>query len=872
MILPMSRILQRFELDKADSDVAAFFTLLYAGEMLTKLTVAGMLAGIDDDRDHHRYAHEYNLVRADGIGGWREALDAILTGPTSQFLAEPFRTHQRSLTQKFRAGDWQYDSVQLIRDAAVIFLPELDCLPETLALRQWFHIFCHLRNKTRGHGAPSTQECSHCIPKLERSIHTIVAQLPLFNEQWAYLHQNYSRKYRVAPLGGESHGFDILRKHIDVARLPDGVYMHVREFRPVTLLISDPDTRDFFFPNGQFNHATFEAISYETGERRRIEAAGLLQPPAPLPSSDTEGANRLDVVGRVHSNVPPAATEYIPRPELERRLMAAVMQDRHEIVTLAGPGGIGKTSLALAVLHTIAKDAGNRFDAIIWLSARDIDLLPSGPKPVRPHGVSIDDFAGTFAELLDPKERTSKEFKKRAYFANSLTHSDVGPLLVVFDNFETVVSPSELYRWLDSVIRAPNKILITTRTRDFAGDLPIEVSGMDPEEARALIARTADALGIRDHLTEELGRSIFEESGGHPYIIKILLGEVAREGRAIKPARIIASQEQLLTALFERTYVALSPVAQRVFLLLCSWKSTVPAVGIEAVLMRSAEELIDVRSAIDELRRLSLIEEFASTDSEETLLNVPLAAMAFGKKKLSTSHLQAAVDADVRLLQGFGAFQRSTGAVEIRPRVERLIRDIARRAAVGGESILDYKGMLEFMASRIPACWPQVAQLFSEDGARESLKEAKLCLRRYVESGDGSVPLHQIWRNVAELAERTGELMEAVHAAASSALTQNATLEELRVAVPMVNRLLAMVKREGMSGFDPEERRAVVVPLISKMERNLNRLDATDLSGLAWLYLNVGNESRASELVRQALEADPENPHGLRLLARGVGR
>lgn len=395
---------------------------------------------------------------------------------------------------------------------------------------------------------------------------------------------------------------------------------------------------------------------------------------------------------------------------------------------------------------------------------------------------------------------------------------------------------------------------------------------MDSEEAGALLERTADTLGIRDRVTGELAKAVFEESGGHPYIMKILLGEIAREGQVIKPARIIASQEQLLTALFERTYVALTPVAQRVFLLLCSWKSTVPAVGIEAVLMRSAEELVDVRAAIDELRRLSLIEEFSSTDSEETLLNVPLAAMAFGRKKLSASHLQAAVQADLRLLQGFGAFQRSTGAAEIKPRVERLIRDIARRATGGTESILDYKEMLQFMASRIPACWPEVARLFAEDGSRESLVVAKLCLMRYVESGDRSVPLHLVWQSIADLAERTGDLTEAVHAAASSGLDGNATLDELCTAVRAVNRLLAISKREGASGYAPEERRAVIVPLISKLERSLDRLDPTDLSGLAWLYLNVGNESRASELVRLSLETDPENPHSLRLLARGVGR
>jgi hypothetical protein len=42
--------------------------------------------------------------------------------------------------------------------------------------------------------------------------------------------------------------------------------------------------------------------------------------------------------------------------------------------------------------------------------------------------------------------------------------------LFVFDNFETVRSPAELYIWIDTYVRPPDKVLITTRFRDFKGD------------------------------------------------------------------------------------------------------------------------------------------------------------------------------------------------------------------------------------------------------------------------------------------------------------------------------------------------------------------------------------------------------------------
>jgi hypothetical protein len=275
----------------------------------------------------------------------------------------------------------------------------------------------------------------------------------------------------------------------------------------------------------------------------------------------------------------------IQRPSLEERLKEALLHERHEIVTLNGPGGIGKTSLALSVLWKLAVDHKLRFEAVVWFSARDIDLLPSGPRPVRPHGLSIDDFANEFVQLMNPSERSTKGFKPAEYLSSALTHPPLGPTIFVFDNFETVVSPAELFGWLDTYIRPPNKILITTRTRDFVGDLPLEVPGMTEQEAGRLIDSVAHRLGIMELMTSEYHREIYEESGGHPYVIKILLGEVAKERQARRPSRIIADQENILQALFERTYSVLTPAAQHGFLLLSSWRSVVPALGVEAVVM-----------------------------------------------------------------------------------------------------------------------------------------------------------------------------------------------------------------------------------------------------------------------------------------------
>ena len=74
--------------------------------------------------------------------------------------------------------------------------------------------------------------------------------------------------------------------------------------------------------------------------------------------------------------------------------------------------------------------------------------------------------------------------------------------------------------------------------------------------------------------------------------------------------------------------------------------------------MRNAEERIDVRAAIDELKRLSLIEEHTASEGEELFLSVPLAASAFGRRKLNASPLKVFIETDLELLRTFGAARK----------------------------------------------------------------------------------------------------------------------------------------------------------------------------------------------------------------------
>jgi hypothetical protein len=860
-MIPIDKMWERVEIARQDSDTSLFLTLLYFGEMVVKIVGAGLVAAIDDDRERHRYRQAHRLVRADGIGDWASTIDDVLSGPAAQYLNEQSRDEQRELTIKNDLSTWQFEAVTLLQDCICLIEPGCEKLPKKIDGRRWLFLFAELRNQTRGHGALLSETCTNICTPLEQSIRIFTENFRLFQRPWAYLYRNLSGKYRVTKLTQSSSKFDVLKTSQSITvGLQDGVYIYYDKPHKVDLINSGVDAQDFFFPNGAFNGKTFELISYITNNKYDSDATPYLAPATALPTSETQGIGILDAQGNSFGNLPPIQNGYIQRTTLETDLFGALTNDRHPIITLLGRGGIGKTWLTLTVLNRVASEG--KYMAILWFSARDIDLLPQGPKLVTPHVLTASDIAKEFVHLIQPPEAQEKGFDAIKYLAEKMTKSDFGPILFIFDNFETVRAPSELYAWIDTYIRLPNKVLITSRIREFKGDYPIEVFGMNEEESDELIKSTAKALGIDHILTEDYKHELYEEASGHPYVMKILLGEVAKAGKLIKVERIVATMEDILDALFERTYSGLSPVAKRVFLTLCAWRSTVPLLALEAVLLRPSNERMDVANAAEELSRSSFVEILPSSKDGELFLTVPLVAAVFGKPKLATSPMRSAIDADLQLLYAFGATQQSDIERGILPRVERLFHYIAERITRGKDNLENHLPMLEFVGREYPPAWLLLGRLCQELGDLDKAKEA---FKRYIESGYGdSLQKEKVWEELANNYQQTNDYVGEIHALVEMCQLPNIAFRIISNAVNDVNALFS----EQYFVLDSEEKRVVSRRLAQVMENRINEGDATDCSRLAWLFIRLNDEEKAREIIQVGLSVEPDNIHCKNLAAR----
>jgi tetratricopeptide (TPR) repeat protein len=725
-------------------------------------------------------------------------------------------------------------------------------------MRRWFRLFVTLRNGTRAHGATPPTKAGEVAPILADSIKLIYDNFCLFQRPWAYLHQNLSGKYRISPVSATISDFDFLKQR-QTLQLPDGVYVFWGGPRRIGLLQSNSDLQDFYFPNGGMKGKTFELLSYYTDDKVEGDASAFMAPPGTLPASETEGHGELVARENCFSNVPDVRRDYISRTQLEMDVKALLLDDKRPIVTLVGRGGIGKTSLALKVIHDIHK--ATRYDVVVWLSARDVDLQLSGPKPVRPLVLTQDDISRFYAGLVLPEEDLlAKGFNARTFFETQLQESNIGPCLFVFDNFETTRNPIEMFNWIDAYIRHPNKALITTRLRDFKGDYPIEVQGMDENEARLLIAQTASTLGIQSYLNDNYIGQLISQSEGHPYIIRILLGEVAKAKRAADIPRLVAGSEDILTALFERTYAALSPCAQRAFLTLAAWNSAVPRLALEAVLYRSTSERREVETGIESLLQFSMAEILVAPTDEQEFIGLPLVASVFGRKKLNVSVWKAAIQADVEILQMLGPSRRDDIHLGLAKKLERFISNISTRIEQG-ESYETFGPILEMICRTYNPGWLMLARWHMEfrttDGYCKAIEE----LRRFLENAPTGEEAARAWEMLGHACYQIGDSIGEIHAFVERAHLGNVDFYHLSNLANKINQLSKIHGAE----VDREQKRDLAERLAAILHSRKDEADATDLSRMAWLAVYLGQTTRACEYVTSGKALDPDNYHLINL-------
>jgi predicted ATPase/DNA-binding SARP family transcriptional activator len=292
-------------------------------------------------------------------------------------------------------------------------------------------------------------------------------------------------------------------------------------------------------------NALVDGLGIEPGaELRELERAILLQDD----SLDARG----DALPAVHVPLPPTPT--VGRAADLDRLRAALRDGR--LVTIVGPGGVGKTRLALELGHAAGREwrDGARFVALAGLGAAEHVTSTLVRR------LEIEPFSGE-----PPEEALARALGRRE-------------LLLIIDNFEHVLDAAPAVA--DLLASAPGLTVLATSREPLSlrAERLFRLDALAPPHAEALFAAVARAQDARFEGDGEVVADLCRRLDHLPLAIELAAGRVgvlslpelerlvAQGAGALGPApRDAPARQRTLTATLEWSHALLTGSEQDAF-------------------------------------------------------------------------------------------------------------------------------------------------------------------------------------------------------------------------------------------------------------------------------------------------------------------
>jgi tetratricopeptide (TPR) repeat protein len=288
--------------------------------------------------------------------------------------------------------------------------------------------------------------------------------------------------------------------------------------------------------------------------------------------------------------------------EIETILGSLDPASRTFIVAIEGLGGVGKTSLAIEVAYQCMEQ--ELFAAIVWVTAKEFILTPSGVETQTPDIQALKDIFSAIGEVLNYSTIGNNPLEEQNKISYGLLSKQTTLLLI--DNFETLSLP-EREEIISFLRKTPVtvKSIITSRERISEGHR-IQLKGLLNEESKTLLEWVASQHANR--LTNEHIDKIIKVTGGLPLAMLWVEAQVSTSGASVNQVieRLeFASDLPILQFCFERSWGLLEIKAQQILIALALHID--PATRTALTYIVKARESDEYDSALSSILQLSLV-------------------------------------------------------------------------------------------------------------------------------------------------------------------------------------------------------------------------------------------------------------------------
>ncbi len=276
---------------------------------------------------------------------------------------------------------------------------------------------------------------------------------------------------------------------------------------------------------------SFEELAQVAGAdlrqfRRRLEN-GLKELTSVIQRSEMEAHRRRKRLQQGNSLPAPEYNELFGLDQAKNQLKSWLTQPGGpQMLSIEGLGGIGKTTLARALVNDLLENGQADFQDVLWVSARQATLTMRGDLEALPQFAStLDDLCADLAQALGLGNLGG--LARAEKLAGIHAALSLQPYLVVVDNLETM-------RDARAVVPMFRKVLGQARfiftSRKSLGVFPYVQVYTVPElseiNSRKLIEAEINRRGKKFSLSDAAAQKIFAHVGGLPLALKLLAAQI----------------------------------------------------------------------------------------------------------------------------------------------------------------------------------------------------------------------------------------------------------------------------------------------------------------------------------------------------------
>lgn len=321
---------------------------------------------------------------------------------------------------------------------------------------------------------------------------------------------------------------------------------------------------------------------------------------------------------------------FVGRDKEIRDLRKLVYSNQDRILTIIGAGGVGKTALALKLVHEIILDTENPFDAIMWFSAKESRLTDTGIAPLETGIKSEIQLVREIAKIIDFKKAEALEDARVDfdYYKNFIYEEfKKARILLIVDNLETIYKNQAIIEFVKNIPRS-SQVLMTSRKGLGEIERRYQLNNMNDVDAIKLFRIVSKEKNKVDlvSMKEDNIRQLCRRVKNYPLLIKWSIGQVCL-GKDIDKAFsvILEGTSDIAIFVFNDVFLLLSQTSKTVLYSMIVYENKPIKKPILASISKLGDEELD--DAIRELNLSSLIisevvEDFGSPETVYYMLDL----------------------------------------------------------------------------------------------------------------------------------------------------------------------------------------------------------------------------------------------------------